>query len=230
MDIKASLDNIRQSLPESVTLVAVSKFHSISELKTAYDHSQRIFGESHVQELLVKKNNLPDDIEWHFIGHLQTNKVKMIVPFVSLIHAVDSLKLLKEINKQAEKSGRVVDCLLELHVAEEESKYGFSEEELFELFRSGECDNFKSIRLRGLMCMATYTIDQEQIRNEFRKAKTIFDKIRDEYLTAKDQFSILSMGMSNDYKIAIEEGSTMVRVGSSIFGERDYTSNFNPLE
>lgn len=218
--------NLRELLTEldgtGVQLVAVSKYHPVEMLQEAYDAGQRIFGESHVQELDEKEKVLPKDIEWHFIGHLQTNKVKYIAPYVSLIHAVDTLKLLKEINKQAAKVDRVIDCLLQVHVAKEETKFGFLPDELRELLNGNEWKELNNVRIRGLMCMATNTDDSLQIHREFHEVKVLQDELKDHHFQNDSMFNILSMGMSDDYQIAIEEGSTMVRVGSKIFGERYY--------
>lgn len=220
--IKENLQQIKASLPENVCLVAVSKLHPVEELTEAYNAGQRVFGENKVQELLPKQAVMPNDIEWHLIGHLQTNKVKNIVPFVSLIHGVDSFKLLKEIDKQAQKADRIVDCLLQIHIAQEESKFGFSEEEVRDMLSDSEYQGLSNIRIRGLMGMASFTENEAQVRKEFKGLKQLFDTIKRSYFTDNANFNILSMGMSGDYKIAIEEGSTMVRIGSSIFGERNY--------
>ena len=218
--------NLRELLTEldgtGVQLVAVSKYHPVEMLQEAYDAGQRIFGESHVQELDEKEKVLPKDIEWHFIGHLQTNKVKYIAPYVSLIHAVDTLKLLKEINKQAAKVDRVIDCLLQVHVAKEETKFGFLPDELRELLNGNEWKELNNVKIRGLMCMATNTDDSLQIHREFYEVKVLQAELKDRHFQNDSMFNILSMGMSDDYQIAIEEGSTMVRVGSKIFGERYY--------
>ncbi|MFC6877963.1 YggS family pyridoxal phosphate-dependent enzyme [Flavobacterium myungsuense] len=212
MSIKQNLLNIKSALPEHVTLVAVSKTKPISDLMEAYDAGQRIFGENKIQEMAEKWEAMPKDIEWHMIGHVQTNKVKFMAPFVSLIHGVDSLKLLEEINKQAQKNDRIIDCLLQIHIAEEETKFGLNEKELNEILSSATFQEMKKIRIVGLMGMATFTDNQEQIKKEFTHLKTIFD--------TTNQLLTLSMGMSGDYKLAIECGSTMVRIGSSIFGGR----------
>ena len=187
-----------------------------------YDEGQRIFGESHEQELRLKHETLPKDISWHFIGHLQTNKVKYIAPYVTMIEAVDSLKLLREIEKQAAKNGRVIDVLLELHIAEEETKYGLTDEALFELLDSGEWREMQHVRICGLMMMASYVDDEQQIRSEFRHAKQLFDEVKTRYFSDADYFCERSWGMSHDYLIAVEEGSTMVRIGTTIFGPRVY--------
>ena len=207
----------------NVTLVAVSKTKSIEDIKAMYDLGQKDFGENYVQELVDKYEALPKDINWHFIGHLQTNKVKYIAPFVSLIHGVDSFKLLKEINKQGEKNNRIINCLLQIHIAEEETKFGLNEDELDDIFGSEELKSLKNIKICGMMGMASFTENKETIRNEFRYLKTLFNSYK-KLSIANCQLIILSMGMSADYKIAIEEGSTMVRVGSLIFGERNYNA------
>lgn len=222
-NITSNLLAVVQDLKEGVRLVAISKYHPAESIKEAYEAGQRVFGESHVQELVAKQQTLPADIEWHFIGHLQTNKVKYIAPFISLIHAVDTPKLLREIEKQADKNGRKVHCLLELHIAEEETKYGFSEQELIDFLEEGEWKTLSHVSIDGLMCMATNTDDEEQIRTEFRRAKRIFDEVKARFFADCPSFCELSMGMSHDYPIAMEEGSTLIRVGSKIFGERIYS-------
>jgi pyridoxal phosphate enzyme (YggS family) len=221
MSIAQNLLKIKSSLPSTVTLVAVSKTKPIPNLMEAYDAGQRIFGENKIQEMAEKWEAMPKDIEWHMIGHVQTNKVKFMAPFVSLIHGVDSLKLLEEINKQATKNNRIIDCLLQIYIAEEESKFGLDEEELNEIlhFVQDDKESTKNIRIVGLMGMATYTDNQEQIKKEFTHLKSIFDSyqnLKSEICNLKS----LSMGMSGDYQLAIECGSTMVRIGSSIFGGR----------
>ena len=222
MSILRNIQQIRNHIPANVKLVCVSKFHPESAVLEAYDAGERIFGESRVQELLDKQPNLPADIHWHFIGHLQTNKIKYIVPFVDLIHGVDSLKVLKEIDKQAENAGRVVSCLLQVHIAQEETKFGFSAGELAEMLESDEFREMKNVVISGLMGMATLTDNSSQIRQEFRKLKVLRDEIKQLYFTLNNSFTELSMGMSYDYLIAIEEGSTMIRIGTSIFGVREY--------
>ncbi len=217
MSIKENLKSILNKLPESVTLVAVSKTKPISDLQQAYEEGQRIFGENRVQEMTEKWENLPDDIEWHMIGHVQRNKVKYMAEYVSLVHGVDSPRLLKEINKQAKKYDRTISCLLQVHIAEEDSKFGFDEKELLELVDNKEFKEYHHIKIMGLMGMATFTDNMDQVRREFKSLKLLYSKLKSNY---KD-FSILSMGMSGDYQIAIEEGSTMVRIGSSIFGSRN---------
>ena len=219
MSIESNLLSIKATLPEHVTLVAVSKTKPISDLLEAYEAGQRIFGENKIQEMAEKWEAMPKDIQWHMIGHVQTNKVKFMAPFVSLIHGVDSLKLLQEINKQAEKNDRIIDCLLQIHIAEEETKFGLDEEELASLLSSNAFDEMQNIRIVGLMGMATFTDNKEQIKKEFLHLKSIFDSSKN--LKSKiSNLKILSMGMSGDYQLAIDCGSTMVRIGSSIFGGR----------
>ena len=219
MSIKENLLQIKNTLSENVTLVAVSKTKPVSDLMEAYEAGQRIFGENKIQEMEEKFTEMPKDIQWHMIGHVQTNKVKFMAPFVSLIHGVDSLKLLKEINKEALKNNRVIDCLLQIHIAEEETKFGLDEPELDEILKHVDSDNFKNIKIVGLMGMATFTENQDQIRKEFLHLKSIFDK-HNSLNTKNCQLNTLSMGMSGDYPLAIECGSNMVRIGSSIFGTR----------
>lgn len=219
MSIAQNLLKIKSTLPSTVTLVAVSKTKPIPDLMEAYDAGQRIFGENKIQEMVEKWEAMPKDIKWHMIGHVQTNKVKFMAQFVSLIHGVDSLKLLEEINKQAKKNNRIIDCLLQMYIAEEESKFGLDEEELNEIMASEAFKEMKNIRIVGLMGMATFTDNQEQIKKEFTHLKTIFDNTN-QLLTSNFQLLTLSMGMSGDYQLAIECGSTMVRIGSSIFGGR----------
>lgn len=218
MSISENLQQIKASIPEHVTLVAVSKTKPNEDILEAYSTGHRIFGENKVQELTTKHDSLPKDIEWHMIGHLQRNKVKYIAPFVHLIHGVDSFKLLKEVNKRAAQNNRIINCLLQIHIAQEQSKFGFSEQEVIELLNSDEYNQLKNVNVIGLMGMATFTKDTNQIKNEFSSLKQLYDKLS----TFNFQLSILSMGMSGDYHIAIEQGSTMIRVGSSIFGERNY--------
>lgn len=219
MSIASNLNTIKTSLPEHVTLVAVSKTKPVSDLMQAYEAGQRIFGENKIQEMVDKYEEMPKDIQWHMIGHVQSNKVKFMAPFVSLIHGVDSLKLLQEINKQALKNNRIIDCLLQIHIAEEETKFGLDENELNELLSSSEFKEMKNIRILGLMGMATFTEDQNQIKKEFIHLKSIFDSIRS-IENENLKLNTISMGMSGDYLLAIECGSTMVRIGSSIFGGR----------
>ncbi|POY38738.1 YggS family pyridoxal phosphate-dependent enzyme [Flavobacterium alvei] len=222
MSIAQNLLKIKSSLPSTVTLVAVSKTKPISDLMEAYDAGQRIFGENKIQEMADKWEAMPKDIEWHMIGHVQTNKVKFMAPFVSLIHGVDSLKLLEEINKQAKKNNRIIDCLLQIYIAEEETKFGLDEEELNEIlhFVQNDKEGLENIRIVGLMGMATFTDNQEQIKKEFTHLKSIFDYLDTKPKTLNLEPKTLSMGMSGDYPLAIECGSTMVRIGSSIFGGR----------
>lgn len=211
---------IIQELPQGVKLVAVSKTKPAEAIRELYDAGQRIFGENRVQELTDKYNGLPPEIEWHVIGHLQTNKVKYIAPFVSLIHGVESLRLLETINREAEKNERVIPCLLQFHIAEEESKFGLDWEEAVALLESETYKTMRFVRISGVMGMATFTEDNKQVRKEFMQLKNIFDRLKSEYFSCDPDFKEISMGMSGDYKIAIEEGSTLVRVGSSIFGYR----------
>lgn len=218
--ISESIRQIRDEMPIGVRLVAVSKYQPVEKLMEAYKAGQRVFGESHAQEVTAKSKMLPEDIDWHFIGHLQTNKVKYIAPFVSLIHSVDSLKLLKEIDRQAAKNGRIINCLLQIHIADEETKFGLDETELILLLESDEYDSMRNVRIDGLMCMATNTDDEEKIRNEFRKVREMFNKVKSKYFGSAKHFKELSMGMSDDYPIAMQEGSTLIRVGSKIFGNR----------
>ena len=218
MSIQENLKIIQSTIPEHVTLVAVSKTKPVEDLQEAYDAGIRDFGENKIQEMCDKYEVLPKDIRWHMIGHVQTNKVKYMAPFVYLIHGVDSLKLLKEINKQAEKNNRVIDVLLQQFIADEETKFGLDEEEIHQIMTE-EIQNLPNIRVVGLMGMATFTEDENQVRNEFKTLKSNFDLLQKNH----SDVSILSMGMSGDYEMAIEEGSTMVRIGSSIFGNRNYT-------
>ncbi len=222
MSIAGNIQFIKQQLPAHVKLVCVSKYHPVEALQEAYDAGQRIFGESKVQEMSEKYELLPKDIEWHFIGHLQTNKIKYIVSFVSLIHGVDSEKLLLEIEKQAVKTSVSVNCLLQVHIAEEETKFGFSSNELKALFENGILEKLQFVNICGLMGMATNTDDEQQIRKEFSSLKCLFDKLKQDYFSDDDKFKEISMGMSGDYPIAIEKGATLVRVGSAIFGPRLY--------
>lgn len=222
MNITQNIVQLKASLPPEVTLVAVSKFHPVAALKEAYDAGQRVFGESRAQELTAKQKVLPDDIQWHFIGPLQSNKVKEIAPFVSMIHSIDSLKLLQEVNKQAAKVGRIIHVLLEIHVAQEESKHGFTPEECKELLQGFSLSELPNVRISGLMGMATYTDDEEVIRHEFHTLHALFAELKDSCFKNSADFTELSMGMSHDYPLAIQEGSTMIRVGTNIFGEREY--------
>lgn len=216
------LNEVRATVKQGVELVAVSKFHPAALIKEAYDQGQRIFGESRVQELQTKHEALPADIQWHFIGHLQPNKVKYIAPYISLIHAVDSYKLLTEINKQAAKHDRVIPCLLELHIAQEESKYGFTPEACTALLEDGAWRALKNVQIAGLMCMASNTPDMVQVRSEFHQARVYFDELKQRFFADDPHFCERSWGMSHDYGVAMDEGATLVRVGTAIFGEREY--------
>jgi PLP dependent protein len=219
-NIAANIAAIKSQLPEEVTLVAVSKTKPVSDLLLAYEAGQRAFGENKVQEMTEKAQQLPDDIQWHMIGHLQTNKVKYIAPFVHLIHSVDSLKLLREIDKEGKKNGRVIACLLQMHIASEESKFGMDFNELKELLESREFVEMHNISINGLMGMASFTDDESKVREEFRELSNMFHTVKSHYFRFNSAFRELSMGMSGDYGIAVEEGSTMIRTGSSIFGGR----------
>lgn len=221
-DVAKNLHEVLDTLPDGVKLVAISKFHPKEYIEVAYREGQRIFGESHEQELAGKVESLPKDIEWHFIGHLQTNKVKYIAPYISMIEAVDTVKLLKEINKQAAKHNRVINVLLELHIAEEESKYGFTPDACREFLKSGEWRGLKNVHISGLMMMASNVEDQEQIRKEMTFASNLFDELKATYFSDDPEFKERSWGMSHDYPIAVECHSTMVRVGTAIFGPRVY--------
>ena len=220
--VKEKLHEVLASLPEGVRLVAISKYHPEDYIMAAYEEGQRVFGESHEQELARKVTDLPQDIEWHFIGHLQTNKVKYIAPFVSMIEAVDSWRLLTEIEKHAAKCGRVIPVLLEVHVAQEETKYGWSAEELRSMLSTGEWRQLEHVRIDGLMAMATFTDDEEQVRREFGTARRLFEELKSEFFASAAHFCRCSWGMSDDYPIAVQCGSNMVRIGTRIFGSRGY--------
>ena len=220
--IQEEIKSIQERLPEHVRLVAVSKFHPIEALEEAYAAGQRVFGESKVQEMTTKYEALPKDIEWHFIGHLQTNKIKYMAPYVALIHGVDSFKLLKEINKQAIKAERTIPCLLQIHIAQEESKFGFSFDECRQMLEEECWKELTHISITGLMGMATNTDDENIIQQEFHSLGAFFQEIKDSYFSNQPAFKEISMGMSDDYPIAIAEGSTLVRIGSKIFGQRNY--------
>ena len=222
MEIGKSISELIQKLPKNVKLVAVSKTKPNEAILEAYQHGQRIFGENKIQDLCKKYEELPKDIKWHFIGHPQSNKVKFIAPFISLIHGVDSLKLLKIINKEAKKNERKVACLLQFHIAEESTKFGLNLEEAGEMLNSSDFKELKNIEIAGVMGMATYTDDIVQVKNEFHSLKDIFSSLKNDYFSESESFKEISMGMSGDYELAIEEGSTMIRVGSSIFGARNY--------
>ena len=221
-DVKSHLHEVLDTLPQGVRLVAISKYHPNEFIEAAYAEGQRVFGESHEQELRQKHQTLPTDIEWHFIGHLQTNKVKYIAPYVSMVEAVDSLKLLREINKQAEKCGRVIKVLLELHIAEEATKYGLTLDACRELLAGGEWRDMKNVQICGLMMMASFVDNAEQIRREMTIARDFFDEVKAAYFADDDAFCERSWGMSDDYPIALETGTTMIRVGTKIFGPRVY--------
>ncbi len=221
-DVRGHLHQVLDSLPKGVRLVAISKYHPVEYIETAYAEGQRIFGESHEQELRQKVEQLPSDIQWHFIGHLQTNKVRYIVPYISMIESVDSLRLLKEINKQGARHDKVVDVLLELHIAAEESKYGLTSDDCRQLLEDGEWREMKNVRICGLMMMASNTGDADKIRHEFQTANSLFEEIRQRFFADAPWFCEKSWGMSSDYLIACEEGSTMVRIGTTIFGPRVY--------
>ena len=220
-DISSNIISLKSQIPASVKLVAVSKTKPVSDILIAYNTGQRRFGENRVQEILNKKDLLPDDIEWHLIGHLQSNKVKLVVPFINMIQSVDSYKLLSIINSEAHKVNRIVECLLQLHIATEETKFGFSLNELYEAVELQEFDNLINVRIRGLMGMATFTQDNIQIQSEFRFLADCFKTVKNRYSTGFAHFNEISIGMSGDYQLAIKEGSTMIRIGSLIFGERN---------
>ena len=222
MSIADNLKQVLAELPTGVRLVAVSKFNPNEAIEEAYRAGQRIFGESKVQEMTAKQESLPNDIEWHFIGHLQTNKIKYMAPYVAMIHGIDSYKLLTEVNKQAQKAGRVIDCLLQLHVAQEETKFGFSPDECRAMLVDGAWKTLENIRICGLMGMASNTDDTKQIDREFETLHNLFEELKVTFFIDAPQFKELSMGMSHDYHLAIAQGSTLVRVGSKIFGERNY--------
>jgi len=221
--IVSNLKNLNKQLPATVKLVAVSKTRTVNEILEAYNAGQRLFGENRVQEILSKKDLLPSDIEWHLIGHLQTNKVKFIAPFISMIESVDSIKLLRLIDIEAVKAGRVIECLLQVHIAEEETKFGFSTGELIELAKGGEFKNLNGVRLSGLMGMASFTDDLTQVKREFSELAECFRHLKTHFFAENSFFREISMGMSGDYLTAIESGSTIVRIGSLIFGERNKT-------
>jgi pyridoxal phosphate enzyme (YggS family) len=221
MSLAENLSEIKASVPaDKVTLVVVSKTQPVEKIRELYDAGQRHFGENRVQELMEKKDLLPDDIRWHLIGHLQSNKVKYIAPFIHLIHSIDSLKLLQETDRQARKYGRVIHCLLQIHIAREETKFGMDEQEVMELLESEEYKKLDYIRVRGVMGMATNTENKVQVRREFQNLRMIFYKLKARFFAEDSHFNTLSMGMSSDYELAIEEGSTLVRIGSAVFGER----------
>jgi len=220
MDIGRNISEIKRSLPERVRLVAVTKTKPPEIIEEAYISGHKIFGENKVQELVMKYEKLPEDIEWHLIGHLQSNKTKYIVPFVSMIHGIDSFKILKSVNKEAAKHGRIIPCLLQFHIARESTKFGLSRDEAFDILESGALAEMKNIRIAGVMGMATFTDDTGMVRGEFRELREIFEELKKNYFAEDPAFKEISMGMSDDYKIAVEEGSTIVRIGSKIFGSR----------
>jgi pyridoxal phosphate enzyme (YggS family) len=220
-DIATNIISLKQQIPSSVSIVAVSKTKSVNEILEAYNTGHKIFGENRVQELVAKKDNLPPDIEWHYIGHLQSNKVKYIVPFISMIESVDSFRLLKIINSESLKSGRVTECLLQFYIAREETKFGFSMDEVREMVKSEEFKQLQNVKICGVMGMATFTSDETQIRNEFRQLHCHFSELKTSYFSGNTAFKEISMGMSGDFRIAVEEGSTIIRIGSIIFGERN---------
>ena len=222
MSIANNINDIRKQLPAQVRLIAVSKFKPAEDILEAYEAGQRLFGENKAQEMTAKHEVLPKDIEWHFIGHLQTNKIKYIIPFVHCIHSIDSAHLLAEVERHAAKAGRVVPCLLQFHIATEETKFGFSMEEAEEMLQSADFKNWKHVEICGVMGMASNTENSSQVRQEFRHLKTIFDHLKNKYFPQQEIFREISMGMTGDYPIAVEEGSTLVRIGSAIFGARNY--------
>ena len=224
--VSQNLYEIKSNLPTGVELVAVSKYHPLEALQEAYDAGQRIFGENRPQEMTSKHEVLPADVQWHMIGHLQTNKVKMIVPYVSMIESVDSLKLLQEINRQAMRANRIIPVLLEIHVAQEETKSGFTPDECRALLESGVVASLGNVKVSGLMCVASNTDDEARIRSDFRKVHRLFDELKCGIFAGDSAFRFKSWGMSGDYKIAIEEGANLVRIGSAIFGQRDYSKPF----
>ncbi|MCF6365814.1 MAG: YggS family pyridoxal phosphate-dependent enzyme [Bacteroidales bacterium] len=222
MSIQSNIKKIKSQIPDNVKLVAVSKTKPNEDIMQAYNIGHKIFGENKVQDLTEKYERLPKDIEWHFIGHLQRNKVKFIAPFVSLIHAVDSLRLLKKINEEAKKNNRTINCLLQIHIAEEDTKFGLNKDEVEQILENPEFDKLQNVKISGLMGMATYTKDKSQIKKEFKFLKNLFKNIKAKYFSDKESFTEISTGMSGDYEIAIEAGSTIVRIGSTIFGARNY--------
>lgn len=229
MSIAQNIAQLKSDIPEDVTLIAVSKTKPDAIIMEAYEVGQRDFGENKVQDMAAKATNLPADIRWHFIGHVQTNKIKYMAPFVHLVHGVDRVKVLKELNKEAAKNNRVIDCLLQVHIAKEETKFGFDAKELAEVFNLNPEKTYPNVRICGLMGMATFTENLEQVRKEFRGLKNLFDELKTAFKPQTSNFKLLSMGMSGDYHIAIEEGSTMVRIGTAIFGERNYWDFGNRL-
>lgn len=229
MNIKENIKQIKDSIPENVTLIAVSKTKPNEDLMEAYSVGQRIFGENKAQEMRQKHEDLPKDIIWHFIGHLQENKIKYIISYVSLIHSVDSLKLLKEINKHALKNNRVVDCLFEMDISKEESKFGLSQQEVMDILESEDYKELNNVRICGVMGIGSITEDRQQTRKEFKELKEIFTFLKEKYFEDKDYFKEISMGMTHDYDIAIEEGATLIRIGSKLFGQRDYSKTVKAI-
>ena len=225
MDIKANIQKIKASLPQGVKLVAVSKTHPAEMIQEAYNAGQRIFGENKVQEMTAKSQVLPKDIEWHFIGHVQSNKIRMMAPYVSVIQGIDSFDKLAETDRQAAKNGRHITCLLQLHIASEETKFGFTPDECTAMLEQGDWKNLSNITIGGVMGMATNTDNQEQVKAEFRRLRDIFDSYKERFFSDSPDFNTISAGMSGDYELAVQSGSNMVRIGSSIFGERDYSIN-----
>ncbi|MFA6872952.1 MAG: YggS family pyridoxal phosphate-dependent enzyme [Bacteroidaceae bacterium] len=221
-EIATHIAQLKKQLPEGVKLLAVSKFHPKEAIMEAYEAGQRLFGESRVQEMTEKWENLPKDIEWHFIGHIQTNKIKYMIPYVSMIHGVDSFYLLSEINKQAQKANRIVRCLLQLHVAKEETKFGFTFDECRDMLAEGVWKDLKNVQITGMMAMASNTKDSTLVHQEFHSVSSFFKEIKEAYFAAQSEFREVSMGMSHDYPLAVEEGSTLIRVGTFIFGDRVY--------
>lgn len=220
--VTENLQRLRATLPDGVVLVAVSKFHPSEALAEAYEAGQRVFGESRANEMAAKATQLPDDIEWHFIGHLQTNKVRVVVPHASLIHSIDSPRLLEAVDAEAAKTGRTVEVLMQLHVAQEETKFGFTPDELIEYLTPGRVAALKAVRIAGVMGMASNTNDDERIRRDFRDIRAVFDRLKESVFASDPAFRVVSMGMSHDWPVAVEEGANMIRVGTTIFGEREY--------
>lgn len=220
MSVAEQITRLQKELPEGVNLLAISKYQPIEAIQEAYDAGQRMFGENHIQEMAAKAASLPKDIQWHFTGHVQTNKIKYMAPFVSLVHAVDSFRLLREIDKHAAKHERRIDCLLQIHIAQEDTKYGLSVDECRQLLTNEPWRELEHVRITGLMAMGSNTDDMEQVRNEFKQIKNLFDELKEKYFPDEPSFCQISEGMTDDYPIAIEEGSNIVRIGSMIFGER----------
>jgi pyridoxal phosphate enzyme (YggS family) len=227
MSVVENLKKIESQLPEGVKLVAVSKTYPAENILEAYNAGQRLFGENHIQEMAAKAATLPADIQWHFTGHVQTNKIKYMASFVSLIHAVDSFRLLREIDKHAARHGRVIDCLLQIHIAQEDTKYGFTPDECLNMLANEPWRELQHVRITGLMAMGSNTDDMEQVRGEFKQIKSLFDELKEKYFSDEPSFCQISEGMTDDYPIAIEEGSTIVRIGSMIFGERETQTSRN---